>query len=69
MSWKDLLFQGSNGLVYAAVVGFLAYETLVLSRVPGERTLVKLHGFDLVVTEDETLSALSAPLGPVGDRS
>ncbi|HEV2517900.1 MAG TPA: hypothetical protein VGV07_21795 [Devosia sp.] len=51
MSWTDLLFQGSNGLVRTAVVGLPAY---VLSRVAGERTLVKV---------------LSAPLGPVGDRS
>lgn len=56
-----MFFQGWQGLARTAVVGVLAYATLVLFlRISGKRTLAKLNAFDLVVTValGSTLSAI-----------
>ncbi|MGY8526922.1 DUF421 domain-containing protein [Paracidovorax citrulli] len=51
MNWQDMLFQNWQGIVRTAIVGTLAYVTLILFlRISGKRTLSKLNAFDLVVT-------------------
>jgi len=46
-----MLFDGWMSLLRTAMVGILAYATLVLFlRVSGKRTLSKMNAFDLVVT-------------------
>lgn len=48
---ERLLFDGWSPLFRTAVVGFLAYISLVvLLRVTGKRTLSKMNAFDFVVT-------------------
>lgn len=48
---ERLLFEGWSPLFRTAVVGFLAYISLVvLLRVTGKRTLSKMNAFDFVVT-------------------
>jgi uncharacterized membrane protein YcaP (DUF421 family) len=47
----DALFNGWDSLVRTAVVGVLAYVSMVfLLRVSGRRTLSKMNAFDLIVT-------------------
>lgn len=47
----QIFFQGWSGLVRTAIVGVLAYLSLVVVlRVSGKRTLSKMNAFDLVVT-------------------
>ena len=61
MNWVEMFFQDWQGLARTAVVGALAYVTLVLFlRISGKRTLAKLNAFDLVVTValGSTLSAI-----------
>ncbi len=50
VEWR-MIFDSWQGLARVAVVGTLAYVSLVLIlRVSGKRTLSKLNAFDLVVT-------------------
>jgi len=61
MNWTGMFFQNWEGIVRTAIVGVLAYVTLVLFlRISGKRTLAKLNAFDLVVTValGSTLSAI-----------
>ena len=61
MDWDSIFFQNFEAIVRTAVVGILAYGTLVLFlRISGKRTLAKLNAFDLVVTValGSTLSAI-----------
>jgi uncharacterized membrane protein YcaP (DUF421 family) len=47
----DALFNGWDSLLRTAVVGVLAYVSMVfLLRVSGRRTLSKMNAFDLIVT-------------------
>jgi uncharacterized membrane protein YcaP (DUF421 family) len=47
----DMFFSGWQPLVRIAVVGMLAYLSLVvILRLTGKRTLTKLNAFDLVIT-------------------
>lgn len=51
MEWMSMFFQDWRGIGRTAIVGALAYCTLVLFlRISGKRTLAKLNAFDLVVT-------------------
>ena len=46
-----MFFSGWSGIIRILIVGFLAYAALVLVlRISGNRTLSKMHAFDLVVT-------------------
>lgn len=46
-----MLLQNPSDLVRVAVVGVLAYLTLILFlRISGKRTLAKMNAFDLIVT-------------------
>jgi uncharacterized membrane protein YcaP (DUF421 family) len=46
-----MLLQNPSDLIRVAVVGVLAYLTLILFlRVSGKRTLAKMNAFDLIVT-------------------
>jgi uncharacterized membrane protein YcaP (DUF421 family) len=51
MNLGRMLFQDWSGLLRTALVGVLAYGSLVMFlRVSGKRTLSKMNAFDLVVT-------------------
>jgi uncharacterized membrane protein YcaP (DUF421 family) len=51
VDWASMFYQNWSGIVRTAIVGTLAYATLVLAlRVSGNRTLAKLNAFDLIVT-------------------
>lgn len=61
MEWSHLFFQNWQGVLRTAIIGALAYITLVIFlRIAGKRTLAKLNTFDLVVTValGSTLSAI-----------
>ena len=48
---ESIIFSGWAGLARVAIVGTLAYVSLVLLlRISGKRTLSKMNAFDLVVT-------------------
>ena len=48
---EKLFFTGWDGLIRTALIGVLAYISLVvLLRISGKRTLSKMNAFDLVVT-------------------
>ena len=47
----NMFFTGWSGIIRILVVGVLAYASLVLVlRISGNRTLSKMHAYDLVVT-------------------
>lgn len=46
-----MFFAGWSGIIRIVIIGILAYAALVLVlRISGNRTLSKMHAFDLVVT-------------------
>lgn len=48
---ETIFFSGWSGIIRILIVGVLAYAALVLVlRISGNRTLSKMHAFDLVVT-------------------
>ena len=50
MNWT-MIFDGWGSIARTAIVGVLAYASLViLLRISGKRTLAKMNAFDLVVT-------------------
>ena len=52
LTWtSSIFFAGWSGIIRIVIVGVLAYAALVLVlRISGNRTLSKMHAFDLVVT-------------------